>query len=106
MQSSDSLVSIMHSEFINNSGTAVVYFQIRSKNIVTCLYNIKMMDNAGFATEKEGGLILIEVSEDNYILNATELTFMRNQYGSNGGGIYVSGSFQSSYQCYYPGFTF
>ena len=41
-----------------------------------------------------------EVSEDNHILNITELTFINNNYTSNGGGVYVSGSFQSSYQCY------
>ena len=58
MQSTNGLVSMTHSEFINNSGTAVVYFQIHSKNIVTSLFNIKIMDNTRFDTEKEGGLIM------------------------------------------------
>ena len=100
MQSNLGLVSIKHSEFTNNSGTAVMYFQIHSKNIVASLFDINMTSNVGFATEKQGGLILIEVSEDNYILNVNKLTFMKNYYVSNGGGIYVSGSFQTSYQCY------
>ena len=100
MQSTGSLVSIKHSEFTNNSGTAVVYFQIHSKHIVSSLFNINITNNVGFATEKQGGLILIEVFEDNYTLGVNDLTFIKNHYNSNGGGIYVSGSFQTSYQCY------
>ena len=100
VQSTGSSVDIKHSQFTNNSGSAVIYFQIRSKHIATSLFNIKMMNNVGFATEKGGGFILSEVSEDNHILNITELTFMNHNYTSNGGGVYVSGSFQSSYQCY------
>ena len=95
-----SLVGIKDSQFNNNSGSAVIYFQIRSKDIVTSLFNIQMMNNNGFATEKEGGLILTEVSEDNHTLNVTELTFNKNYYASNGGGIYITGSFQSSFKCY------
>ena len=100
MQSTGSLVSIKHSEFTNNSGAAVVYFQIRSKHIVSSLFNINMINNVGFATEKQGGFIVIEVFEDNYILGVNDLAFVKNRYASNGGGIYVYGSFQSSYQCY------
>ena len=102
LQSTGSSVDIKHSQFTNNinSGSAVIYFHIRSKHITTSLFNIKMMNNVGFATEKEGGFILSEVSEDNHTLSITELTFMNNNYTSNGGGVYVSGSFLSSYQCY------
>ena len=100
MQSTGSSVSFKHSQFTNNSGTAIVYFQIRSKHIVSSLFNTNMTNNVGFATEKQGGLILIEVSEDNYTLGVNNLMFMKNRYASNGGGIYVTGSFQTSYQCY------
>ena len=102
MQSTGSLVSIKHSQVTNNSGTAFVYFQIRSKDIVVSFLNINMMNNVGFVTEEGGGFILIEVYEDNLTLNITKITFMKNHHGiySNGGGIYVSGSFESSYQCY------
>ena len=100
IQSAGSLVDIKDSQFNNNRGSAVIYFQIRSKDIVTSLFNINMMNNNGFATEKEGGLVLVEVYEDNSTLNITELTFNKNNYTSNGGGIYVTGSFQSSFLCY------
>ena len=100
VQSIASLVGIKDSQFNNNSGSAVIYFQIRSKDIVTSLFNIKMMNNNGFATEKEGGFILFEVSEDNSTLIINELTFSKNHYTSNGGGVYIIGSFQSSFQCY------
>ena len=102
MQSTGTLVSIKHSEFTNNLEDAIIYFQIRSRHIVSSLFNISMINNVGSSTKTEGGFILIEVSEDNHILNITKLTFMKNHHGiySNGGGIYVSGSFQSSYQCY------
>ena len=102
MQAIGSLVSIKHSDFTNNLEDAIIYFQIHSKHIVSSLFNISMINNVGFATKTEGGFILIEISEDNHILDITKLTFMKNHHGiySNGGGIYVSGSFQSSYQCY------
>ena len=100
MHSTNTSAIVKDTEFINNSGSAIIYFQIHTKNIVTTLYNIKIMNNYGFATEKEGGLILVEVSGDNCILNVTGLTFNENYYASIGGGIYVTGSFQSSYQCY------
>ena len=102
LQSTGSSVDIKHSQFTNNSCSALIYLQIHSKHIVTSLFNITMMNNVGFTTEKGGGLILTEVSEDNHTLSITELKFMKNNYTSfsNGGGVYVSGSFQSSYQCY------
>ena len=100
IQSTASLVDIKDSQFNNNSGSAVIYFQIRSKDVVTSLFNINMINNNGFAREKEGGLVLVEVSEDNSTLKINELTFNKNNYTSNGGGIYITGSFQSSFQCY------
>ena len=100
VQSIASLVSIRDLQSNNNSGSAIIYFQIRSKDIVTSLLSIKMTNNNAFATERGGGLILVEVSEDNSILNINGLTFNKNNYTSNGGGIYITGSFQSSFQCY------
>ena len=100
MQSINSPAIVKDSQFNNNTGSAVIYCQIRSEGIVMSLFNIQMMNNNGFTTEKEGGFILIEVSEDNSILNVTELTFNNNYYASNGGGIYITGSFKSVFQCY------
>ena len=100
MQSTASLVGITDSQFNNNSGSALVYFQIRSKDIATSLFKVKMINNNGSAREKEGGLILVEVFEDNNTLKINELTFNKNHFTSNGGGIYIIGSFQSSFQCY------
>ena len=101
IQAIGSLVIIKNSDFTNNLENAIVYFQIRSRHIVSSLFNISMINNVGFPTETEGGFILIEVSEDNHTLDITKLIFMKNHHGiySNRGGIYVSGSFQSSYQC-------
>ena len=52
VQSTGSSVDIKHSQFTNNSRSAIIYFQIRSKYISTSLFNITMMNNVGFATEK------------------------------------------------------
>ena len=103
MQSTGSLVSIKHSEFASISGSPIIYFQIRSRHVKASFFDINMMNNVGFVRETltEGGFILIDVSEDYYTLDIAKLTYMKNYYNiyRNGGGIYVSGSFQSSYQC-------
>ena len=93
-------VEILNSNFDKNSGTALMYFQIRNENMAVSINNVTMTKNTGFATEKTGGLILMEVSQDNCTLRISELNFMDNHYSSNGGGLYITGTFETIFKCY------
>ena len=93
-------IEIVNSNFDKNSGTALTYFQIRNENMAVSINNVTMTNNTGFATEKTGGLILMEVSQDNCTLRISELIFMDNHYSSNGGGLYITGAFETIFKCY------
>ena len=94
------VVDILNSKFNSNTGASLIYFQIRNRNMVVSIFNATVKNNTGFATEKTGGLILMEVSQDNCTLHITELYFMHNTYYSNGGGLYITGAFESLFKCY------
>ena len=93
-------IEIFNSNFYRNNGSALIYFQIRNVDLSVSIHTAMMLNNTGFATEKEGGLVLMELSEDNCTLHVTDLIFMHNVYYSNGGGLYITGAFESIFKCY------
>ena len=93
-------VKIYNSTFLGNNGSALVYMQIRSRNIPVSIINVTMTENSGLAKRETGGLIIADIFEDNCTINITELNITYNKLlgNSNGGGIYITGSFKSAFK--------
>jgi len=102
MQSYNSMVKIHNSNFTGNSGTALIYMQIRSRDISVSIIDVTVTNNTGSAKRETGGLIMAEISEENCTINFTELNMANNKFlgNSNGGGIYITGSFKSALKCF------
>ncbi|XP_065911404.1 uncharacterized protein [Dysidea avara] len=97
---SQALVNISDSHFSNNGRSTLVYLHIHFSNITAILYNLQMINNSGYANSKKGGLIFIDASEDNCSLTIANLSFLSNRYFSNGGGVYIFGTYQSSFKAF------
>jgi len=95
---SQALINISNSNFSNNVRSTLVHLHIHSSNIIASFYNIEMINNSGYTNYKKGGLIFIDASEDNCSLTIAKLRFLLNRYYSNGGGIYIYGTYQSSFK--------
>ena len=102
-------VEIHNSKFYSNNGTTLIYFQIRNRDLAVSMYNVMMINNGvgkiiGLIPEIVG-FIILEVSDNNCTLDVDELTFADNHYyptfySSNGGGLYITGTFPSIFKCY------
>jgi len=94
------LINISNSYFSSNSRSALLYLHFHFNNIKAILFNIQMINNSGFSNYRLGGLIYIDLAEDNCSLTITKLNFSSNHYSSNGGGIYIYGTYQSSFKAH------
>ena len=97
---SQSTVDLVDLNFCNNSGSSLLFFQLRSANLNILLHNIRAIGNFGTSVVRRGGLLVFRLSEDNIIVNISNLTFWDNQFERRGGGLYIIGQFLSSFKLY------
>ena len=62
--------------------------------------NISIQRNYGYSIYRRGGFIYISILKDNSTVKFSNLNFTNNHFSSNGGGIYISGTFQTTSQFY------
>ena len=97
---SPSTVGLMDSNFCNNFGSSLLFLQLRSPNLGISLHNIQAINNIGTSVVRRGGLLVFRVSEDNIIVNISNLAFLNNTFERQGGGLYINGQFYSSFKLY------
>ena len=97
---STNMVRISDSNFSDNSGDALIYLHMISDNISFSLFNVKIVNNSGYCISKEGGFIVFAIFRDNILVNISQLYFKNNLYASNGGGLYLIGTFRHTFRCY------
>ena len=100
---SQSVFNVVHSNFIINKHSALIYAQICSANFTTLMNRINITNNSAFFLQKKGGFIFFEMHDAaNCSVNMTALYCAKNHFVStiNGGGIYISGTFHSSFKCF------
>ena len=97
---SQSLVDFVDSDIVNNSGSSLIFMQLRSTNLNISLHNIQAVSNFGTSVVRRGGLIVFRVFEDNATVNISKLLFCNNQFERRGGGLYINGLFHTSFKLY------
>ena len=95
---SSNIVDVMHSNFCNNMGGALLYIDLLSTNLNVSLYDIQAVDNYGTSLARRNGLLIFQVFEEDCIINITELNFTNNHYERNGGGIFINGIVRKSFK--------
>ena len=97
---SQSTAYVGHSDFYNNIGSALLYFELHSSNVNISLYDIKAICNNGTSITNRGGLLTYQVFEDHYNLNVRELNFTQNYFERQGGGLYINGIVGKGFRFY------
>ena len=85
----------------NHNGSALVYMQVHSRNVSISFNDVTMIENIAGTKKEIGGLLIADIYEDNCIMEITKLSMTNNtlQGFSDGGGIYITGSFWSAFKC-------
>jgi len=97
---SSSIVDVMHSNFYNNTGSALIYFELLSTSLNISLYDVKAIENYGTSVARRNGLFVFQIFEEDCIVNITELNFANNHFERDGGGIYINGIVRRSLKFY------
>ena len=99
MQSS-SIIDFVHSDFYNNTGSALLYLDLHSASLSISLHNVQAADNYGTSISRRDGLLAFQVFEEHCIIDITELNFTNNHFERDGGGIYINGIVRKSFKFY------
>ena len=98
---SQSLITIAGLNFNNNTGRgAMIHTHVRFDNIMISIKNINISGNNGYSVYKRGGFIYLSILKDNSTVKLSQLNFTNNCFSSNGGGIYILGTFAITSQFY------
>ena len=97
---SQSTVDLMSSDFVNNTGGALVYLRLLHADINISLHKIQAVSNYGTSPLRRGGLISVRVFENHCIVNITKLQFIENNFDRDGGGLDVNGVYHGSFKFY------
>ncbi|XP_065911332.1 uncharacterized protein [Dysidea avara] len=95
------VTKFVNSSFTGNRHSALLYIHLSYSDVVT-MNGIDIKNNTGYFLEKKGGFIFLKISEAlNCSVNLTELNYIGNHFTGNirGGGIYLSGAFNSGFKC-------
>ena len=96
-----SRINIGSLNFINNTGKgAMIHAHVHFNDIMISMTNINMKRNYGYSVYRRGGFIYISILKDKCIIKLSKLNFTNNYFSSNGGGIYILGTFQTTCQLY------
>ena len=99
---SNSILSISSLNFSANTGRGViVYLHMHSINISALLLNINIVKNIASSVYKRRGMIFIFISHDNSTIRFSRVNATNNYFCSNGGGIYIFGTFPMTCQLYF-----
>ena len=94
---SRSSLNISNVNFSSNTGrAAILHLHVLSINVTVSMFNINIERNFGSSVYKRGGVILLSISNDNSIIKLSKLNFSSNYFGSNGGGVYIFGTYQKA----------
>ncbi|XP_065911850.1 uncharacterized protein [Dysidea avara] len=97
---SRSTVDLLSSDFLNNTGGALVYLRLLHADINISLHKIQADSNYGTSPLRRGGLISVRVFENHCIVNITKLQFIENNFDRDGGGLDVNGVYHGSFKFY------
>ena len=95
---SQSVASLVSLNFFNNTGSALLYLHLCHADVGVSLYNVQAIGNYGTSTFRRGGLLTFRVFENFCVVNITKLTFIKNKFERDGGGLDINGVFHESFK--------
>ena len=98
---SKSMISIGGLNFCYNTRRgAMIYTHVSFDRIMISMNNIIIQGNYGYSVYRRGGFIYISILKDSSTVKTSNLNFTDNHFTSNGGEIYILGTFQKTSQFY------
>jgi len=103
MESHNGMAAIIHSNFSNNTGNALVWLELHGSYNSVSMIDIQADGNVGFSEQCKdcrGGFFVLDVSIGDCIINISSLKLKSNCYSDVGGVLYISGSVKTELKCF------